>query len=195
MKRITTILALSVVAVSLIFAGLVSARGPEHAIGQGMGHGMGKGMEHGMGKGMGHGMGKGMLQCRGPVFTEEQREQIKKISDGFEDERVELQNRARVLHMELCDSISEDEPDFRAIESRIEDAAEVRVAMMKMRLHQHVEIRKILTPDQRVLFDRGLRARMGSMRGEGRGWGPSISSGPHRMRGHWGMGRSQRHPR
>jgi Spy/CpxP family protein refolding chaperone len=95
---------------------------------------------------------------RGPQFTVEQQEQMEKIHEKYDDERVELANRLKVIGLEMREIVAADgEPDFDAIEAKMEDAAEVRLELAKLRLRIHKEIRPLLTDDQRTLFD----ARMG----------------------------------
>ena len=109
------------------------------------------------------GVGRGM----GPAFTEEQQEQIEKIHDSYADERAELTNRLKVIMVEAHDVDSDDAPDYKAIERNIEEAAEVRVKLAKLRLQVHKEIRPLLDDDQKVLFDRGLATKLHSSGGPG----------------------------
>lgn len=120
------------------------------------------------GRGMGR-MGCGM----GPQFTLEQQEQMKKIHEKYDDERVELTNRLKVLGVEMQELIAaEGEPDFSAIERKMEDASAARLELAKLRLRIHKEIRPILTDDQKVLFDD--RMGLGLMRGRHGGFGPGA---------------------
>ena len=109
------------------------------------------------------GMGRGM----GPSFTEAQQEQIKKIHAKYSDERAELTNRLKVIMVEAHDVDSDAAPDYKAIERNIEEAAEVRVKLAKLRLQVHKEIRPMLDDDQKVLFDRGLATKLHSSGGPG----------------------------
>jgi len=120
--------------------------------------------------------GKGMAECRmgdrgmRPSFTTEQKEEMEEIRASFEDERVELQNRLKVLHVEMQELTEDDDLDFGKLERMIDEAAELRAQVMKLKLKQHRAIRKILDDDQRVLFDRGItrmlsRGGHGGMRG------------------------------
>ena len=47
-----------------------------------------------------------------PEFTAEQQEQIEVIHERYNDERAELTNRAKVLHLELGEFVGDGEPDF-----------------------------------------------------------------------------------
>ncbi len=116
----------------------------------------------------GRGMGPGAFM--GPQFTEEQQQQIQKIQDKYDAKRVELSNRLGVLRTEMKDLLSADgEPDFKAIEKKMEDMSAVRLELSKLRLRIHQDIRPLLTDDQKKLFDRGLGFRMMRDMADGRG--------------------------
>lgn len=140
-----------------------------------------------------------------PQFTTEQQERIEAIHEKYDDERVELTNRAKVLALGLKDLVGDGEPDFDGIEDRIEEISRVRLDLMKLRIRIHKEIRPLLDEDQRTLFDQGLAhlvghggagGRRGGMMGRGAmsgmcpmgGQGPMAGQG--RMMGqHQTMGR------
>jgi Spy/CpxP family protein refolding chaperone len=119
-----------------------------------------------------------------PQFTTEQMERIEAIHEKYNDERAELTNRAKVLRLELGELVGDGEPDFGAIEGKLEEITNVRLDLMKLRLKIHKEIRPLLDQDQRVLFDRGL-ARLagrggrddGGLMGRGVARGMSPRSG------------------
>ena len=139
------------------------------------------------GRAGGMGMAKGMGMAAGPAFTDEQLEQMEKIHDRYDDERVELSNRLKVLILEAHDVVAGEAPDFNAIERRIEEVSEVRVKLAKLRLKMHKEIRPLLDDDQKVLFDSGLgRMLHGGMGGPGAGHPGMMGRGG--MRGGMGGG-------
>ncbi len=125
----------------------------------------------------------------GPEFTTGQTEQIEKIRERLEDERVELTNRVHAMALEVHDVLEADEPDFGALERKIEEMSEVRVELMKLKLKQHKEIRALLDDDQRTLFDRGFAERFGNglMMG-GHGMGGRGMCGPMAHGGRTGRG-------
>ncbi len=166
-KRVTTIVVLALAGVALIALPAAALRGRAGG---------------GMGKGMGI----------GPSFTDEQLEQMEKIHDKYGDERVELSNRLKVIMLEAQDVVAGDTPDFNAIERKIEEVAEVKVKLAKLRLKMHKEIRPMLDDDQKVLFDRGLgRMLHGGMGGHpgmmGRGGMRGGMDGHPGMKGRGGM--------
>lgn len=123
----------------------------------------------------GRGMGRGG-SCMGPQFTTEQQDQIKKIHDKYDAKRVELSNRLDVLQVEMQDLVAaKGEPDFKAIEKKMEDISAVRLDLSKLRLRIHQDVRPLLTDDQKTLFD--SRLGLGMMHGMRGGFG-----GPGHMR-------------
>jgi Spy/CpxP family protein refolding chaperone len=140
-----------------------------------------------------------------PELTAEQQERIKAIHEKYDDERAELANRAKVLRLELGEVVEDGEPDFDAIEEKLEEIAEVRLGLTKLRLRIHKEVRPLLDEDQRTLFDRGLARLVGrggrdghcGMMGRGAGRGmhqrggtcPMMGDGPMGRRPGMGMGR------
>jgi Spy/CpxP family protein refolding chaperone len=148
------------------------------------------------------GGGRGM----GPAFTDEQMEKIQQIHERYNDQRVELTNRMKVLMLEADEVIDADNPDFNAIERKMDEIADVRLSLSKLRLQIHKEIRPLLNDDQKALFDRGLgrllrghgdhRGMMGGRTG-GRGMrggfggmrsGCGMMGGPGMQGGRGGMG-------
>ncbi len=63
------------------------------------------------------------------------------------------------IRLEMKDLLSQPEPDFGKVEAKIDAISGLRAKLAKMRLQQHVEVRAILTPEQRMLFDRGFADR------------------------------------
>lgn len=112
----------------------------------------------------GHGQGGGRMGPGGPAalkpaFTTEQQAQMEKIKTKYGDQRVELHNKMAAIRLEMKDLLSQPEPDFGKVEAKIDAISGLRAKLAKMRLQQHVEVRAILTPEQRMLFDRGFADR------------------------------------
>ena len=159
-KRVITVVILALAGVALLALPAAAFRG--HAGGMGMGKGMGM----------------------GPSFTDEQMEKMEKIHERYNDERAELTNRLKVIMLEARDAVTEDTPDFDAIERRIDEMVEVKGDLAKLRLRIHKEIRPLLDDDQKVLFDRGLGRMLHGGMGGGMGGGPAGHPG---MMGRGGM--------
>ena len=141
---------------------------------------------------LGRGAGMGMdrpAQCMragGPVFTDEQKNEIAEVHEKYDEEKVELANRARVLRLEMAELLGADDIDFGDVENKIEEIHAVKLELAKLRLRIHQEVRPLLTDDQRALFDRGFGRMGGRMMGGGHGMGAGCGRGG--MRGGHGMG-------
>jgi len=166
-KRVATIVVLALVGVALVAVPSAAMRG--------------RGGAGGTGRAAGRGMG--------PAFTESQLEQIEKIHEKYNDERAELTNRLKVIMVEAHENMGEGEPDFDAIEDTMEEVADIKLKLAKMRLQIHKEIRPLLDDDQKVLFDR----KLGRMLHGGRGHHPGMM-GSNGMRDGSRGGRGMRHP-
>jgi Spy/CpxP family protein refolding chaperone len=131
------------------------------------------------GQGMaGRAMGRGGWFGFG--LTSDQQEQVQKIQDKYNDNRVNLENRLKALRVEMGDLLKADTPDFGAIEKKLTEISGVRLDLAKLRLRIHQDIRPLLNDDQKVLFDRGLGRRVG--RG-GRFGGQCVQPGAGWMMG------------
>jgi Spy/CpxP family protein refolding chaperone len=160
--------------VALLVAGLVAA--PAAARwgdpGEHGGHG-----RAGCGQRMGHHFG--------PEFTSEQMESIEKIHEKYRDAQVELRNSLKASALELREIFESGDPDFGAVERKLEEMADVRLELMKTRIQIHKEVRPLLSEDQQVLFDKKFARAIGRIggagcHGHGSGDGPM---GPCPMRG------------
>ena len=175
-KKLATILVVSLLGVALLTVPAMAVRG--RAAGRGA-----------------PGMGMGM----GPAFTEEQQEQVEKIHEKYADNRAELTNRLKVIALEADDAVGDGEPDYNAIENRIEEMSKIRVELAKLRLRIHKEIRPLLDDDQGMMGHRGMSGGMKGGRG-GRpgmmgqsGMGGGMMGGPGAGRGMMG-GQVQMYP-
>ena len=123
------------------------------------------------------GMGASQGECILPDLTEEQQTKISALrteriaaSTQHRAEMNELRARKRTLTLA-------DAPDMNKVNSIIDQMAAKRAVQMKSQVEHRQEVRKLLTTDQRVIFDSNARGRMGQREGyrssEGRGQGRS----------------------
>jgi hypothetical protein len=157
-KRVAVIAVLVLTGIALVAAPAVARRGRD------------AGWHRGAGRGA------------GPAFTQEQLERIESIHEKYSDRQAELTNRLKVIVVEARDKMGEGAPDFNAIERTMEEVADIRLQLAKIRLSIHKEIRPLLDDDQKVLFDRGL----------GRMLHGGMGAGGGNMGGHCGMTQGQR---
>jgi Spy/CpxP family protein refolding chaperone len=134
----------------------------------------------------GAGFGRGMGRHFGPEFTSEQIESIEEIHEKYRDEQVELRNSLKAGALELQEIFGSGDPDFAAVERKIEDMSKLRVELMKMRIRIHKEIRPLLSEDQQLLFDKAFARAVGRFGGAGHGgsWSGDRPRGRRPMRGH-----------
>jgi Spy/CpxP family protein refolding chaperone len=96
-------------------------------------------------------------------LTQDQKDRIAGIHDAHA--RAMIQSRAdlRIARLELGKLLRSETPDERAIDAQIDRIASIRAAMAKSRVGAHLELRSILTEEQRAKLH-GSRPRAG--RGE-----------------------------
>jgi Spy/CpxP family protein refolding chaperone len=108
-----------------------------------------------------------------PNLTDEQKEQIAKLRTenmkAMLDSRNQIQEKMARLHTLQ----TADKPDMNAINSVIDEIAELKATMAKTRAAHRQKIRSLLTDEQRVIFDSKPMGGFG--------------------KGHQGMGQGRRH--
>lgn len=100
-------------------------------------------------------------------LTPEQRDQIRLIREANREERATINQRVRETNRSLEEALDTDSPDELLVEQRVREAAAAQASAMRMRIISEVKIRRVLTPEQRVLL-RGLRKQAQEARGERR---------------------------
>jgi Spy/CpxP family protein refolding chaperone len=100
-------------------------------------------------------------------LTPEQREQIRVIREANREERAAINQRVRETNRALAEVLDTENPDESVVEQRVREAAAAEAAAMRMRIISEVKIRRVLTPEQRVLL-RGMRKQAHEARGERR---------------------------
>jgi Spy/CpxP family protein refolding chaperone len=100
-------------------------------------------------------------------LTPEQREQIRLLREANREERATVNHRVRETNRALEEVLDSDSPDESVVEQRVREAAAAQAAAMRMRIINEVKIRRVLTPEQRVLL-RGMRKHAQEARGERR---------------------------
>jgi Spy/CpxP family protein refolding chaperone len=154
--------------------------GPGFGRGQGMGPGPGMGRGRGAGPGMWHGMGRGgpgrggMLGAlRALDLSDAQRKQVQDL--GERHQRSAIQSRAdlQTARLDLRKLMRADTPNRRAIETQIDRIAGLRAGLEKDRTGMLLDVRALLTPEQRKQLESWREGR-----GPGRGTGPGLRRAP-----------------
>jgi Spy/CpxP family protein refolding chaperone len=85
-------------------------------------------------------------------LTPEQLEQIRSIREQNKTERAAINERVRETNRALEAELDSDNPDEAVVEQRVRDVAVAQVAAMRMRILTEVRIRRVLTPEQRIIL-------------------------------------------
>jgi Spy/CpxP family protein refolding chaperone len=96
-------------------------------------------------------------------LSPEQREQIRTIRQQMQAERVQVNERLREANRLFEQVLESDNPDETVVEERVKELATAQAAQLRMRALLEVRIRRVLTPDQRVLLQ-NLRQQAKQMR-------------------------------
>ena len=133
--------------------------------------------------------------CPGlPGLTEEQQKKVQALDLETEKALVPLKAQLDVKAAELKGLAVAENTDKSAIDKKIEEIGALRTQIMKKKILGRLGVRALLTPDQRVEFDRvGLRGGCGLMECCEEGPRPGMQRGMmmKRMRHGGGM---MRHP-
>lgn len=85
-------------------------------------------------------------------LTPEQREQIRSIREQNKTERAAINERLDQTNHALEAELNSDNPDEAVVEQRVRDMAVAQAAAMRMRILTEVRIRRVLTPEQRIIL-------------------------------------------
>ncbi len=162
----------------------------------------------GPGGGAGYGYGRG--RCFGPGYqaglgwrctlnnlSDEQREKISDLRIEHYKAVSPLSSQVRINRARIDALMKEDEPDMNNIQNLIEENGKILTDIRSSHAKHRAEIRKLLTDEQKIIFDRwagndrGFFKRVRNIR-PGRGWGERgygrWYSGPGRGYGWWHSG-------
>jgi len=98
-----------------------------------------------------------------PDLTNTQKEQIKKIRLELQKALLPLRSQLEVKSAELKSLLVADNPDAAKINAKLDEIGALRTQIQKKRLTQELEIRKLLTSEQRVVFDERVLQGFDSM--------------------------------
>ncbi|MEK7773402.1 MAG: periplasmic heavy metal sensor, partial [Deltaproteobacteria bacterium] len=90
------------------------------------------------------------------TLTEEQKMKADKMHLELKKAASVLEAKVKLNEAELNGLIMKDKPDANAIHRKINDIMELKKEMMTRKYDHMVEMRSILTPEQRISFDFGL---------------------------------------
>ena len=120
--------------------------------------------EHG-GHGMHHGHNSWMTS-----LTDKQTKQINKLKLEYEKQVYPIRAKIKQARVELGMLIIADKPRQKDIDNKIDNIVKLKAQKMRLKIAHKIEIRKILTEDQRVQFDKRVLDRFSrDKKGHGRG--------------------------
>jgi Spy/CpxP family protein refolding chaperone len=96
-------------------------------------------------------------------LTDEQRKKVDAMDLETEKALLPLRGQIDVRNAELKQLMLADKPDAAAVEKKIDEIGALRTQIEKKRVLQQLAVRGLLTPEQRVDFDRNLLSRRHGM--------------------------------
>jgi len=148
---------LMTIVLTLLFCSFYIANVSAEPAGYGGGHGMkhhgGKGMQSGGGR---HGGGHGphiFGTSWKDSLTKEQALQIDKLHLKKQKEGSVIKAKLKVAKMEMAILLVEDKPDQSKIDKKVKEILELKSKKMKLKNAHVIDMRKLLTEEQRVSFD------------------------------------------
>jgi len=121
--------------------------------------------------------GKGMLNNI-PNLTEEQTAKIEALKTPHMKEMLPLKNQMAEKKAQLTTLTTAEKADMDAINKKIDEIGTLKTQMLKKREAHKQDIRKILSEEQRLMFD----MHQGNCKGKGQmgeGKGMRKGNGPH----------------
>ncbi|HDQ00289.1 MAG TPA: periplasmic heavy metal sensor [bacterium] len=89
-------------------------------------------------------------------LTDEQQSKIADLRLKLEKEILPIRSELQSKHAELALLKTEDNPNIKRINGKIDEISELRSKIQKIRANNQMEIRKLLDADQRKIFDSGM---------------------------------------
>lgn len=94
-------------------------------------------------------------------LSEEQNDQIKSLRLEFSSNTLDLRNELRELNAHYRTLMSGSNQDLGKIDSNIEKRQDLRASIAKEKARLQLEIRKVLTEEQRIIMDSHRKGRPG----------------------------------
>ena len=127
----------------------------------------------------GDGNGKGFGQEQGLNLTEDQQSQMKSLRLKLQQEMLPIRNQLGENRARFRTLSTAENADMKAINKLIDGNSQLTASMAKLRAANHQAVRKLLTEEQRIIFDsRDFR------RGDKRVQGQRGQQGERGERGH-----------
>ena len=92
-------------------------------------------------------------------LSQSQKDRIAKIRESHQKDMIKSRADLQLAQLEFRKLMRADDPDQRAIHAEIDRMTSIRADMMKSRVDQRLEVRDILTSDQRAKLREGRGSR------------------------------------
>ncbi|MEE8328809.1 MAG: periplasmic heavy metal sensor [Thermodesulfovibrionia bacterium] len=112
-----------------------------------------------------HGMGHLFGSTWKETLTDEQKMKVDKMHLALKKSTSVLKAKLKVNKIELSILIVKGNPDKKAIYQKIDDILELKREIMRKKYDHKIEMRDILTPEQRVSFDMKQVEKAGRKKG------------------------------
>ena len=117
-------------------------------------------------------------------LDEAQQEQAKTFFTAMQKQSTPLRADIQEKQAQLNKLMIADQPNEEAIYAKVEEIAQLKMEIQKVRISSKIQMRSILNEDQKALFDarvvskkgKGCAKGMGSKSGKGKGMGPGNRS-------------------
>ncbi len=110
-----------------------------------------------------HGYQKADVCLEGLELTDTQKEQIQDIKTAFKKDQIKMEAELKLARLELHELMA-DEVTGGKLDKAIEKVNDTRSELFTARMKQRVEIRSLLTEEQREKLGTMIRAKMGHSR-------------------------------
>lgn len=124
------------------------------------------------------GRGEARMMDRSPIMaavrdlnlTEPQKQALEKMRTDIRKSSNDIRDEMRPLRRELLTELGKPQPDFAAVDRKIDDLGDVQGKRFKAMVRAVHEFQQTLTPEQQEAFRKSIRDNMGrrGMRGERR---------------------------
>lgn len=145
------------------------------------------GFGRGFGKGHGEGFALRQHMAEQLDLTDAQKDQIRDLRTKHQKEMIQRQADVKVARLELRELIR-DAADRATINSKVEQIGDMQTEIKKAHVGHRLDVRDLLTPEQREKFD-DMPMMGHGMRGGCDGHGPRSPKAPRGHGGRFGSGR------
>lgn len=95
-----------------------------------------------------------------PNLTDDQKSQIDKLNLDFQKQTLQTRNQIGEKHAQLRTTVTQEKADLKKVDALIDDIGKLKSSIMKERVKTDLQIRALLTDEQKVLFDQRIAHSM-----------------------------------